>query len=89
MQVMLNKNQILSRLIGLGLLLSITSSFPATAATSAEMSTRTVQFRQIDQPLALKLGVTLGGMALISLELWWFVLSKNKALQTKDKQDAD
>ncbi len=86
---MLHKRQILRRLIGLGLLLSMTSSFPATAATSADMSAHTVQFRQIDQPLALKFGVTLGGVALISLELWWFVLSKNKALQTKDNQDAD
>ena len=34
------------------------------------------QFRQIEQPLALKLGVTLAGVGLIGLELWWFLLSQ-------------
>ena len=76
---MLSKSQTLRHFMGLGLLLSITSSVPAIAATSAEMSTQNTQFRQIEQPLVLKLGVTLGGAALIGLELWWFVASKNKA----------
>jgi len=31
------------------------------------------------QPLALKLAVTLGGMALIGAELWWFLLSTPQA----------
>ncbi len=37
------------------------------------------QFKQIDQPMLLKLAVTLGGAALIGLELWWFLGSKPKA----------
>jgi plastocyanin domain-containing protein len=36
------------------------------------------QFRRIEQPLSLKIGVTIGGLALISLELWWFLFSKTK-----------
>ncbi len=83
---MLSKSQTLRYFMGLGLLLSITSSVPAIAATSAQMSTQNTQFRQIEQPLVLKLGVTLAGAALIGLELWWFVASKNKALQTTANQ---
>ena len=30
-------------------------------------------FRQIEQPLALKVGVVLGGLTLIGAELWWFL----------------
>jgi plastocyanin domain-containing protein len=86
---MLNKTQIFGRLIGLGLLLLMTSGVPATASTSAEMSTQTGQFHRIEQPLVLKLGVTLGGVALIGLELWWFVLSKNKPSQTTANQDTN
>ena len=34
------------------------------------------QFRSIEQPFELKLAVTVGGLALIGLELWWFLLSR-------------
>ncbi len=86
---MLNKSQGLGRLIGLGLLLSITSRVPATAAPAVEASTQISQFRRIEQPLAVKLGVTLGSAALIGLELWWFVLSKNRTSQTTANQNAE
>ncbi|MDB9375942.1 hypothetical protein [Nodularia sphaerocarpa] len=33
----------------------------------------------IEQPLALKVGVTIGGLGLIGLELWWFLFSKSAA----------
>ncbi|WP_017658805.1 cupredoxin domain-containing protein [Baaleninema simplex] len=36
-------------------------------------------FRTIEQPLPVKVGVTLGGIALIGLELWWFLGSKTQA----------
>lgn len=36
------------------------------------------QFRRIEQPFANKAIVTLGGLGLIGLELWWFLLSKPK-----------
>ena len=36
-------------------------------------------FRAIEQPLGLKIGVTAGGLALIGLELWWFLFSKTQA----------
>ena len=78
---MLNKSQILRHFVGLGLLLSITSALPATAAISPNMSSvQSHKFPRIEQPLALKLGVTVGGVALIGLELWWFMLSHKKPL---------
>ncbi len=33
------------------------------------------QFQHIEQPLGLKIGVAIAGLALIGLELWWFLLS--------------
>lgn len=39
------------------------------------------QFQTIEQPLVFKIGVTIGGLALIGLELWWFIFSKSPALQ--------
>lgn len=61
----------------LGILLSVTSG--AAIAQMPAHSTPTAQFRRIEQPTGLKVGVTLGGVALISLELWWFLLGKTKS----------
>lgn len=36
-------------------------------------------FRKIEQPLLLKIGVTFGGLGLIAADVWWFLLSKPKA----------
>ncbi|MBW4422454.1 MAG: cupredoxin domain-containing protein [Myxacorys californica WJT36-NPBG1] len=72
--IMLNK--VLGHLAGIGLLLSTTS---ATAQMPMEHSQPAPPFRRIDQPIALKLGVTAGGLALMGLELWWFLYSKQKS----------
>lgn len=40
---------------------------------------QTGQFRRIEQPFGNKAIVTLGGLSLIGLELWWFLLSKPKS----------
>jgi plastocyanin domain-containing protein len=37
------------------------------------------QFQRIEQPLWVKAAVTAGGLGLIGLELWWFLLSKPKS----------
>lgn len=37
------------------------------------------QIPRIEQPSANKAIVTLGGLGLIGLELWWFLLSKPKS----------
>ncbi|AFY45836.1 hypothetical protein [Nostoc sp. PCC 7107] len=39
----------------------------------------TNQFQRLNQPLENKVAVTLGGLSLIGLQLWWFLLSKPKS----------
>ena len=81
---MLNKKYVISTLVSLSFLLGTTSS-PA----SAQMPEQTKQFQRIEQPISLKIGVTLGGLALIGTELWWFVFSKTKSQQVRLKQRKD
>lgn len=51
------------------------------AKTQPEALNQTEQFQQIEQPLWVKGIVTAGGLGLIGLELWWFLLSKPKSRQ--------
>ncbi len=84
---MLNNRKILGTLTGLGLLLGTAGN--TVAQMSTEMpghSSPTGEFRRLEQPLGLKLGVTAGGLALIGLELWWFLLSKPKSQKAKSQQ---
>lgn len=63
-----------SSITSLGLLLGMSLGVQA-----AEMQANSSpQFRSIEQPLELKIAVTVGGLALIGLELWWFLFSKTK-----------
>lgn len=86
---MLSKKTILGNFVGLGFLLGFSSGV-AVAQMPHEMpassSESTTQFRRIEQPLGLKVGVTVGGTALIGLELWWFLFSKTKAQQAENKR---
>lgn len=77
------RKKIVGRLIGLGFLLGVTSSGAGLAQMQMEEPTSgtETQFRRIEQPLALKAGVTAAGLALIGVELWWFLFSKTKARQ--------
>lgn len=72
-------NKIWSSITTLGLLLAIPSGIQAAEMPMHNPST--TQFRRIEQPLPLRLAVTLGGLGLIGLELWWFLLSKTPAQQ--------
>lgn len=56
-----------------GLLLSVASGVAVAQTSPPEL---TNQFRRIEQPLSSKISITTGGLALIGLELWWFLLSK-------------
>ncbi|MEH2082766.1 MAG: hypothetical protein V7K89_23140 [Nostoc sp.] len=47
------------------------------AQMPAHSSEQTSQFQRIEQPLGLKIGVAIAGLALIGLELWWFILYKS------------
>jgi plastocyanin domain-containing protein len=44
------------------------------------------QFSRLEQPLALKLLVTLGGLGLIGAEVWWFLFSQTKSQQARSHQ---
>ena len=73
------KTQPLGLLAGLGILFGATS---AIAQMPMDSPQPIEQFRRIEQPLSLKIGVTIAGLSLISLELWWFLYSKNKVQKT-------
>lgn len=81
---MLNKQSAISGIAGLGLLFANPSV--ATAQMSDDHLPQTNQFHVIEQPLELKVGVTVGGVALIGLELWWFLLSKSKSQKANLQQ---
>ena len=82
---MVNKTAIIGTIASLGLLLGITSG-EAIAQRPHNMSEvpssetkPTGEFHRIEQPLLVKGAVTAGGLGLIGLELWWFLLSKPKS----------
>ena len=69
-------------LAGFGFLLGAISGALAAEIPAAHNMTpqsASTQFRRIDQPFANKAAVTLGGLGLMGLELWWFLLSKPKS----------
>ncbi|NWF60334.1 MAG: cupredoxin domain-containing protein [Fischerella sp.] len=79
---MLSNKVIIGSIASLGLVFGI-----AEGQTMAQMTheiptsetSQTTQFRRIEQPLWVKGAITAGGLALIGLELWWFLLSKLKS----------
>ena len=86
----LNKNRIVSNLVRLGFLLTLTTnSALAQKELQVEMpvsSRDTIQFPKIEQPFGLKLAVAVGGLGLISAELWWFMFSKTQSQKAQVKQ---
>lgn len=48
---------------------------------------QTEQFQPIEQPLSNKILVTVSGLGLIGLELWWFLASKPKSRQATIQGD--
>ncbi|MEA5628346.1 hypothetical protein [Nostoc sp. UHCC 0251] len=72
---MFRKKMLWGSLIALVLLTG--TSGVTLAEMPAHSSEQTSQFRRIEQPLSLKVGVAIGGLALMGLELWWFLLYKN------------
>lgn len=87
---MVSKQRMAGRLAGLVGLILLMGSGTAVAQMPMEMPTiegeQRTQFRRIDQPLGVKGAVTAGGLALIGLELWWFLFSKPKSQKAKSNQ---
>lgn len=87
---MLKKTTFYGTLVGLGFLLGSISGVLATEMSTKNMteshSTESLQFRPIEQPPGNKIVVTLGGVGLIGLELWWFLLSKSKSQNVEARE---
>ncbi len=77
----MNNRKFLGCAAGLSLLLSTSS---ASAQMPIENSTAN-EFQRIEQPIAVKAGAAIAGLALIGLELWWF-LGKPKAQRSSVDQ---
>ena len=82
---MLNPTAIIGAIASLSILLGTPAGEGIAQVPHAETqhsaTPTTAQFRRIAQPLWLKRAVTVGGLSLVGLELWWFLLSKPKARQ--------
>ncbi|KOP28216.1 hypothetical protein AMR41_00655 [Hapalosiphon sp. MRB220] len=88
---MVNKTAIIGSIASLGVVLGVAceqaigrSAAPEAIAqvppqTHLSQTELTSQFKRIEQPLGNKAAVTLAGLGLIGLELWWFLLSKPKS----------
>lgn len=86
---MINKTAIASTIVSLGLVLGIVSGEavaqrPHQDEMQPSQNHFTEEFQRIEQPLGNKIIVTVGGLGLIGLELWWFLLSKPKSARAKD-----
>jgi len=83
----MNKAAFWGTLAGFGFLLGalsgaisgVVAEMPGDSTHSMPRSPESSQFQRIDQPLGTKVAVTLGGLGLIGLELWWFLFSQPKA----------
>ena len=82
---MLKKSTFFGTLAGIGFCLGTISGALA-AKMPIQHSTQSTQFRHIEQPLANKVFVTLGGLGLIGLELWWFLLSKPQSKKVEARE---
>ncbi len=79
---MVNKTALIGSIASLGVLFPIASGeamAQKSHQTHPSATVQTNQFQRIDQPLRNKVAITLGGLGLIGLELWWFLLSKPKS----------
>lgn len=79
-----NLNIILGALAGMSL---VTATGVAAAPNHPMHLPKSEQFQRIEQPLSDRIVVTLGGLGLIGLELWWFLFSKPKAQQATTTTD--
>jgi plastocyanin domain-containing protein len=82
---MANKKVVFSNMIGLAILIVMASGKGA-VSMSSDHANSTTQFHQIEQPLELKIIVTLGGLGLIGLELWWFLFSQPTTQKAESNQ---
>lgn len=79
----MNKTTIVGSIASLGFWLGLGSGEALAQMPHEAMQPSTAeqagQFHKVEQPLWIKGAVTVGGLGLIGLELWWFLLSKPKS----------
>lgn len=75
------KTAIVGTLAGVGILLAIPCEAIAIPSPAA------APFQQVEQPLRNKVIVTLGGLSLVGLELWWFIFYKSKVYKASTQGD--
>lgn len=80
---MLQSSKLILTIAELGLIFGTATT---TLAMPQDSHSNGSNFRQIEQPLSLKTIVTLGGIGLIGLEFWWFLLYKTKSQQVQAKE---
>ncbi|MBD0334619.1 MAG: hypothetical protein ICV62_03950 [Cyanobacteria bacterium Co-bin13] len=87
---MRHKRFIVSILASLGLLLGLATGTPAQMphAEPQQAPVETGEFHRIEQPLWVKAAVTAGGLGLIGLELWWFMLSQPKSRKVSSRESS-
>ena len=71
-------NKLIGSLVGVGFLVTSGTVLAQKVEMPVSDSEQT-SFRQIEQPLATKIAVTLGGLGLVGVELWWFLMSNRAA----------
>lgn len=72
------KSLLLTSLLTLGLTITLMPKLAAMESMETPEKTAQPHFQSIEQPWELKTLITLGGLTLIGLELWWFLGSKPK-----------
>ena len=77
----MKKHQVVSILVSIGLSFGIVSTVSAEEMTNHNSSS--ARFQPIEQPIALKIAIAVGGLSLIGTQLWWFLLSKPKSQQAE------
>jgi plastocyanin domain-containing protein len=90
---MTNETTAIGKIASLALLSSLISSAALSDAVNATvfserslaMTQPASQFQQIEQPFATKAIVTIAGIGLMGLELWWFLGNKPQAKPEPDK----
>src|SRR5579883_140291 len=88
MEPMSFKKVIVSSIASFGVVLGVASGQTVAQMSHEKPSENSplTQFHYIKQPLWVKGAVTAGGLTLIGLELWWFLLNKPKSQKAQAKQ---
>ncbi|HEY9896528.1 MAG TPA: cupredoxin domain-containing protein [Candidatus Sericytochromatia bacterium] len=91
---MVSRKTLVAKLAGLGFFLGLASSGALLSSSdyaNAQMPMampdhQATPFQRLKQPLGLKIGVAVGGAALMGLELWWFLFSKKQSQKAEATQ---